>query len=113
MCKVCGASASHKMVKLCQPCTRPTAHGKYNIKAYANGKPPRGFPGWPYKEVHLMDNVVVSHVQKQLNAIQKTYMAQHQYPESDSDSDQYIQDDILTEPAEICMICSDSGCSSD
>ena len=84
------------------------------MKAYANGKPSRGFPGWPYKQVHQMENVVVTNVQKQLNAMQKGYMPQHQNPSSDSDSDfNHMSGEEESDNHEPCMRDADSGSSSD
>ena len=49
-----------KLEKLARPCVRPTSHGKYNRDAYIAGKPPSGFPEWPYKQIHLIENVIVN-----------------------------------------------------
>ena len=49
LCKVCGAIASHKFIKLSEPCGRPIQQGEYHMK----GNKVLGFLGWPYKSCIL------------------------------------------------------------
>jgi len=71
MCIKCGATASKKLEKLAQECKEPTAHGKHNRDAYIAGKPPRGFPKWPYKQIHLRENVIVNNIQLRVDQLHR------------------------------------------
>ena len=53
-----------------------TNHGKFNINAYAAGTKPAGFPDWPYKKMHLMENVLVNNTQHKINQMQRAYIHQ-------------------------------------
>jgi len=59
MCTKCGSTGSRKLIKLSKPCENPSQTGEYNLKAYLRGKAPAGYPGWPYKEIYLMENVIL------------------------------------------------------
>lgn len=94
ICTSCGNTASNKIIKLRLPCTRPMTHGLYNLRAYAKGRAPRGFPQWPYRSVHSSDKVVFENIQGQINNIAKAYALQKQIPESMSESENTSDDDI-------------------
>ena len=80
MCTTCGATASKKLEKLARPCQEPTTHGKYNRDAYKAGKPPAGFPKWPYKQIHLRENVIVNNVQLQIDQLHRQTLRQMYVP---------------------------------
>lgn len=46
---------------------------KYNLKAYAKGKVPKVFSGWPYSRMQTNDIMIVNHVQEQVNLISPKY----------------------------------------
>ena len=62
VCTRCGGTGSRKFVKLSKECISPTTRGQYNIEAYAGGEAPAGYKDWPYKRVHLNENIVISNV---------------------------------------------------
>ena len=64
------------------------SHGAHNPKAHSKGEAPSGFPNWPYKRVHLMDNVLVDNIQQKIDQMQKAYSHQYEYPDSESDNDE-------------------------
>ena len=70
-------------MKLAAPyITPPSTSGEKNVNAYEQGGPPRGFPGWPYKKVHLMDTVIRQNVQLQVDQLHRKYTNQHEHPPS-------------------------------
>jgi len=93
MCTRCGDIGSRELVKLSRPCTHPTAHGDLNIKAYPDGQPPIGFPGWPYKNVHLMEKEIINNIQQKVDQIQKSVMHQFENPSSYDAEDEEDQHD--------------------
>jgi len=89
ICTACGATAKKKLEKLSDPCDRPTAALEYNIKAYKDGRPPKGFSGWPYKQVVLDEYSAMHNFQTQLNLMRKhesKYKPQFMRTPSDNDS---------------------------
>jgi len=88
----CGATGSRKPLKLCNKCIRPTSHGDLNIKAYSEGKSPVGFPGWAYKSVHLMENVIINNIQHEVDQIQRASSHQDENPDSSSESENMEED---------------------
>ena len=80
MCISCGATASKKLEKLARACTKPTSHGKHNRDAYIAGKPPAGFPKWPYTQIHLRENVIVNNVQLQIDQLHRETLRQIYVP---------------------------------
>ena len=81
------ATASNKLIKLRDECKRPNPHGKHNLKANDHGRAPKGYPGWPYKRVHMMHLIITDNVQSQLHRITKIYAAQNEYSESPASSE--------------------------
>lgn len=75
MCTECGGTGSRKLIKLPGGCKKPTVQGQYNIDAYAAGTAPAGYKGWPYKRVHLSENVLVNNVQTLVDRMHKTIQA--------------------------------------
>jgi len=80
MCTSCGATASKKLEKLARPCVKPTSHGKHNRDAYLAGKPPAGFPEWPYAKIHLRENVIVNNIQLQIDQLHRKTLRQTYVP---------------------------------
>ena len=97
MCTKCGATGSRKLVKLARECERPTAAGKINIDAYAAGKPPPGYDGWPYKRIHHNDNIIINNIQMQIDRIHKAYEQQYANPGTESDNDSVWECEDITE----------------
>lgn len=87
VCKKCVSTPSNKLMNLSTPCTRPGIHGNINIKAYKKGTKLRGFPDWPYKSVHMMDNVIVNETQHEIDRMQRTYGHRYEFPDSDSNQE--------------------------
>jgi len=54
--------------------------GKINRDAYKAGKPPVGFPKWPYKNIHLRENVIVNNVQLQIDQLHRQTLRQIYVP---------------------------------
>lgn len=94
MCLKCGATGSRKLVKLARECKRPTAAGKINIEAYAKGRPPPGYDGWPYKRIHCNDNIIINNIQMQIDRIRKAYEQQYANPETESEDSVWECEDI-------------------
>ena len=92
MCTSCGGTAAKKLVKLARPCVKPTAHGKTNRDAYIVGKPPVGFPNWPYKHIHLRENVIVNNVQLQVDELHRKTLRQIYVPPQPSSVEQPIDE---------------------
>ena len=94
ICITCGATAKKKLEKLSDECTHPTAALEYNINAYKIGKPPKGFSGWPYKNVVLDEYTAMRNFQTQMDLMRKheaKYKPQYmleQSSESDSVSEE-------------------------
>ena len=80
MCISCGATAFKKLEKLALPCAKPTSHGKHNRDAYKAGKPPAGFPKWPYTKIHLRENVIVNNIQLQVDQLHRETLRQIYVP---------------------------------
>ena len=93
MCISCCATAAKKLEKLARPCVRPSAHGKYNRDAYIAGKPPAGFPEWPYKQIHLRENVIVNNVQLQIDQLHRQTLRQISVPPHCDGGDDEIEED--------------------
>ena len=93
MCILCGGTGSRKLVKLARPCEAPTNPGKHNIDAYAAGKPPAGYKGWPYKKVHLQENIAVNNVQTHVDRMHKKYKHEYEKQETyDADADSAFEE---------------------
>lgn len=90
ICTSCGATAAKKLIKLSRPCVKQTSHGKYNRDAYRDGKAPAGFPDWPYKQIHLRENVIVNNVQFQIDQLQWQTLRQTYVPPRPQDEDEDI-----------------------
>jgi len=114
MCRKCGFTGSRKLIKLARKCDKPTTRGQGNLDAYAVGKPPAGHKGWPYKRVHLCDNIVVNNVQTQVDRMHKKYKNEYEKKEKyvyEAEDDSAFEEDsqnIEYEP----VACS-SGSESD
>jgi len=93
MCVTCGATASKKLEKLARPCTKPISHGKYNIDAYIAGRPPAGFPKWPYKHRHLRENVVLNNIQLQINQLHRQTFREIYVPPQPSGANAHMEED--------------------
>ena len=68
-------------------------YGLDNIKRYDAGKPPRGFPAWPYNKVKLSQKVFLKTWQSKLDMLQakQSKLAQEteqseSWPSDNSDS---------------------------
>ena len=92
ICTKCGATAAKKPIKLAKTCVQPTSHGKYNKEAYLDGKAPAGFPGWPYKMIHLRENGVVNNVQYQVDQLHRQKLRQIYGPPQQQDADGMDED---------------------
>ena len=92
MCTTCGATASKKLEKLARPCQNPTSHGKHNRDAYKARKPPAGFPKWPYKQIHLRENVIVNNVQLQVDQLHRQTLRQIYVPPQPSREEHQIEE---------------------
>jgi len=79
-------------IYLCLLCTRLTSHCERNIRAYVAGVSPVGFPGWPHKKVHLMENVIVNNILQKVDQIQRAYFHQYENPVSDGSESEGDQD---------------------
>ena len=82
MCTRCGGTGSRKLIKLARPCEAPTSRGQQNIDAYAAGTAPAGYKGWPYKRVHLQDNIALNNVQTLIDRMHKKYKNEHEKHET-------------------------------
>ena len=80
MCTSYGAMASKKLEKLARPCQEPPSHGKHNRDAYKAGNPPSGLPKWPYKQIHLRENVIVNNIQLQVYQLHRQTLRQIYVP---------------------------------
>ena len=113
LCKVCGATAPHKLTSLSKPCCRPSQHGKLNVKAYQKGTKPRGFPNWLHKKVNLMETSSWKYKHK-INNMQNTYLHQSKYPESEQDGididEQVASNDGASETGSDSHVCSSCLC---
>ena len=87
MCTSCGGTGSRKLIKLNRKCKKPTQKGKANINAYKVGKAPAGYPGWPYKRVHLMENEILNNIQHKVNQTRREYAHQYENPTTIEGSD--------------------------
>lgn len=96
-CKQCGSTGVNKAVNLSRPCIPArrdlNQYGLDNIKRYDAGKPPRGFPAWPYNKVKLAQKVFLDSWQVKLDLLQakQVKLAQESdqsesWPSDDSDS---------------------------
>jgi len=94
MCIKCGATGSRKLVKLARECKRPTAAGKINIDAYAEGRPLPKYEGWPYKRIHHDDNIIINNIQMQIDRIQKAYEQQYANPDTESNDSAWECEEI-------------------
>jgi len=92
ICTRCGATASKKLEKLARPCQEPTSHGKHNRDAYKAGKPPAGFPKWPYKQIHLRENVIVNNLQLQVDQMHRQTLCQIYVPPQPNREVQQIEE---------------------
>jgi len=95
MCTKCGATGSRKLVKLARECKRPTAAGKINRDAYADGRPLPKYDGWPYKRIHLDDNIIINNIQMQIDRIQKAYEQQYANPDTESEDSAWECEEII------------------
>ena len=84
MCTKCGSTGSRKLMQLSRECKPPKTRGQQNIDAYAAGTSPAGYNNWPYKRVHLDENIAVNNVQTlvdrmhnniKMSIINKTHMS--------------------------------------
>ena len=89
ICTTCGNTAHNKVLQLRQPCSRPKALGKVNLRAYEKGSAPRGFPDWPYKQISSMHDVVIENIQGHINNIARAYTLQAAAPQSPSASENH------------------------
>ncbi len=44
------------------------------------GKPPAGFPKWPYAQIHLRENVIVNNIQLQIDQLHRETLRQIYVP---------------------------------
>ena len=118
MCKKCGFTGSRKLIKLAKKCEKPTTRGQCNLDAYAAGKAPAGYKGWPYKRVHLRENIVVNNLQSQVDRMHKKYRNEYEqkdkyvYNAEDDSAFEEDSNDIEYEPV-ACSSRSESDSESD
>jgi len=94
MCTRCGGTGSRKLIKLARPCEAPTYRGQQNIDAYAAGTAPAGYKGWPYKKIHLQENISVNNVQTLVDRMHKKYKNEYEKPYVyDADDDSAFDDE--------------------
>jgi len=74
----CGATGSRKLIKLARPCEAPTSRGQQNLDAYAAGNAPAGYKGWPYKRIHLQENIAANNVQILVDRMHKKYKNEYE-----------------------------------
>ena len=86
LCVRCGATAVNKLMHLRNNGGTPTPALRYNLKAYAKGLAPKGFPGWPFSREQLKYNVVVKDIRSQVNHIWETLEPDRRRQEDLSDS---------------------------
>jgi len=116
MCIRCGGTGSRKLIKLARPCETPTVRGQQNVDAYAAGTAPAGYKGWPYKNVHLQENIAYNNVQTLVDRMHKKYKHQYEKQETyDIDADSAFDDEgpIPTEEEAEALPPSPGGSESE
>ena len=74
LCNQCGSTGVNKAINLNRPCVPArqdlSQYGLDNITRYDAGKPPSGFPAWPYNKVKLSQKVFLNSWQTKLDVLQ-------------------------------------------
>ena len=116
LCTQCGSTGVNKAINLNRPCVPAkqdlNQYGLDNINRYDAGKPPRGFPAWPYNKIKLSHKVFIKTFQSKLDMLQakQSQLAQElepsesSWPSDNSDSGSIQSDDSLGD------ISSDKRC---
>lgn len=96
MCTKCGSSALNKLVHLRGNCQGTSddnkSYGNINIERYNEGKPPLGYPNWPYNTALPSHTQVIKSIQSHLKVSAHSYRMPTQDP-SISDGEDSINGD--------------------
>ena len=90
MCRKCGGTSANKLIKLVTACKQSTTQGDRNLKAFAKGRAPEGFPGWPYPKLNKPGQDILENIQRQIHHIQDIYDTQHVQTDTESDSEDTV-----------------------
>ena len=74
----------------------PKTREQQNIGAYAAGTTPAGYKNWPYKRVHLDENIAVNNVQTLVDRMHKKYKNEYDKQNThvyDADNDSAFDED--------------------
>jgi len=68
----------------------------HNRDAYLAGKPPAGFPKWPYTKIHLRENVIVNNLQLQIDQLHRKTLRQIYVPPQPCSEEQPV-DEVMVD----------------